>query len=60
MAKFKVLNRFKDLEQNKIHEKDDTIDITVKRAIDITVKRANEIKDKLKSYDRPFLERIPK
>ncbi|MCG7342372.1 hypothetical protein ACUW9N_002176 [Staphylococcus auricularis] len=52
MAKFKVLNRFKDLEQNKIHEKDDTIDITVKRA--------NEIKDKLKSYDRPFLERIPK
>lgn len=50
MAKFKVLNRFKDLKKNEVHE--------AGQIVDMTIKRADEIKAKLKGYNRDFLERI--
>ena len=50
MAKFKVLNRFKDLKKDEVHEAGQTVDMTIKRA--------DEIKAKLKDYNRDFLERI--
>lgn len=50
MAKFKVLNRFKDLKKDEVHEAGETVDMTIKRA--------DEIEAKLKDYNRDFLERI--
>lgn len=50
MAKYKVLNKFKDLQANEVYK--------VGQEVEMTVKRADEIANNLKKYDREFLERI--
>lgn len=50
MALYKVLKKFRDIETNEIYEKD--------QEIEMTVKRANEAIENLKTWDGKFLERI--
>lgn len=50
MAKYKVLQPFRDKETKKKYKKD--------QVIDMTVKRADEAIENLKAYDGEFLERI--
>ncbi|MEK0285922.1 hypothetical protein NSQ82_07755 [Caldifermentibacillus hisashii] len=50
MALYKVLKKFRDIETNEIYEKD--------QEIEMTVKRANEAIENLKKWDGKFLERI--
>lgn len=50
MAKYKVLQTFRDIHTKQVYEKDSVIDITVKRA--------DEAIKNLKKYDGEFLERI--
>lgn len=52
MAKYKVLQTFRDIHTKEIYKKD--------TVIDITVKRANEAIQNLKKYDGEFLKRIDK
>lgn len=50
MAKYKVLQRFKDKETGEVYENG--------QEVDMTVKRANEAIENLKKWDGNFLERI--
>lgn len=50
MAKYKVLQTFRDIETNEVYQKD--------AEIEMTVKRANEAIENLKKYDGEFLERV--
>jgi len=50
MALYKVLKKFRDIETNEIYEKD--------QEIEMTVKRSNEAIENLKKWDGKFLERI--
>ena len=50
MALYKVLKKCRDIETNEIYEKD--------QEIEMTVKRANEAIENLKKWDGKFLERI--
>lgn len=50
MAKYKVLNKFKNKETKEVY--------TVGQEVELTVKRAKEIEDNLESYGVDFLERI--
>ena len=50
MAKYKVLQTFRDIHTKEIYEKDSVIDMTVKRA--------EEAIKNLKEYDGEFLKRI--
>lgn len=50
MAKYKVLERFKDIETKELHE--------AGKIVEYTVKRASEIQNNLKEFGVSFLERI--
>lgn len=50
MAKYKVLQTFRDIETNEVYEKD--------HEIEMTVKRADEAAENLKNHKGKFLERI--
>lgn len=50
MAKYTVLNKFRDKETKEVY--------LVGQDIELTVKRAKEIEENLKKYDQDFLERI--
>ncbi len=50
MAKYKVLQPFRDIETDEVYKKD--------QEIEMTVKRADEAAKNLKEYDGEFLERI--
>lgn len=50
MAKYKVLQKFRDVETKEVYEADDEIEMTVKRA--------DEAVKNLAKYDGEFLERI--
>jgi len=50
MAKYKVLERFRDIETEELHE--------VGKVVEYTVKRASEIQNNLKEFGISFLERI--
>ena len=50
MAKYKVLERFRDIETEELHE--------VGKVFEYTVKRASEIQNNLKEFGISFLERI--
>ena len=50
MAKYKVLQRFRDKETNEVYE--------AGQVIDMTVKRANQAIENLKAWDGDFLIRV--
>lgn len=50
MAKYIILNQFRDKYTKELYTEGDEVDITVKRA--------NEIENNLKVYDKDFIERI--
>ena len=50
MAQYKVIQKFRDIKTNKIYEKN--------QEVEMTVKRGNEAIKNLKKYDGEFLERI--
>ena len=50
MAKYKVLQKFRDKKTNELYE--------AGQEIEMTVKRANEAIDALRKWDGEFLERI--
>lgn len=50
MAKYKVLQRFKNLETNEVYEEG--------QEVELTVKRADEATSNLEKWDGSFLERI--
>lgn len=50
MAQYKVIQKFRDIKTNKIYEKN--------QEIEMTVKRGDEAIKNLKKYDGEFLERI--
>lgn len=50
MAKYKVLQSFRDIHTKEVYKKDDVIEMTVKRA--------EEAIKNLEKYDGEFLERI--
>lgn len=50
MARYKVLNKFKDLQENETYE--------VGQEIEMTVKRADEVVENLSKHNKKFLERI--
>lgn len=50
MAQYKVIQKFRDIKTNEIYEKN--------QEIEMTVKRADEAIKNLKKYDGEFLERI--
>ena len=52
MAQYKVIQKFRDIKTNEIYEKN--------QEIEMTVKRADEAIKNLKKYDGEFLERIDK
>ena len=50
MAQYKVIQKFRDIKTNEIYEKN--------QEIEMTVKRADEAIKNLKKYGGEFLERI--
>lgn len=50
MAKYKVLQKFRDIETNEVYEAD--------KVIEMTVKRADEAIENLKNHKGEFLKRV--